>query len=364
MATHWSILTLTFSLANVLLHGVGMYLLWYLRRYSRLKIQNFYLMSLSGSELLMNLLNILINLSEISDRNGKISQNLNKYLIIMNFTGIAFVFHASMIFITFDRLLELLLNIKYPVYWNEEKTKFLLICTWVFGACISITVSCFSGLHDVAFQWEKYFFTFFFPSIEIIFVVLAIATYTFIFRKFKNTRQVPVVYIPKNIGLQPPALNNNNNNNNNSNNNKVSRIENKVNINSNINSKKGKNGKLTQQHKRHQPAKRVGSCQIFIKSKFFIPVLLILTYFIFVVGADLVYLIVFVIQKKNNETIGYMLSISYAISNVIDAWIYIFLQREVRTLFMRKFYSKKSFPSVSSTVNSNVGAGGRIETIT
>lgn len=336
MATHWTILTLVFSLANVILHGVGIYLLWCLRRYSRLKIQNFYLISLSSSELLMNLLNILINLSQMTDTGGKIAGNINKYLIIMNFTGIAFVFHVSMIFITFDRLLELLLNIKYPVYWNEDKTKCLLFCTWMFGACLSIAVCCLSGLRTVKFEWEKYFFTYFFPSIEIIFVALAIATYTFIFRKFKKTRQVPVVYTPKDRGLQPPALNSNNVNNN------------KINNNVKVQPKK-------------QVAKRVSSCRIFIKSKFFIPVLLILTFFVFVVGADLVYLIVFVIQRKNDETLGYMISISYAISNLIDAWIYIFLQREVRTLFVRKFYSKKSFPPVSSTINS---AGGRIETIT
>lgn len=342
MATHWSILTLTLSLANVLLHGVGIYLLWCLRRYSRLKIQNFYLMSLSSSELLMNLLNIFINLFEMSDRDGKVAQNLNKYLVIMNFTGIAFVFHASMIFITFDRLLELLLNIRYPVYWNEEKTKLLLLCTWLFGACISITVCCLSGIRTVAFDWEKYFFTFFFPSIEIIFVVLAIATYTFIFRKFKKTRQVPAVYIPKNTVLQSPALNNEDKNI------------------CDESEKNNKNSSKVPQNKK-KVTQSVSSCRIFIKSKFFIPVLLILTFFIFVIGADLMQLIIFVIQKKNEETIGYMISISYTISNLIDAWIYIFLQREVRTLFMRKLYSKKSFPPVSST---NHSIGERIATIT
>ena len=322
MATLWSILTLVFSLANVLLHGAGIYLLWCLRRHSRLKIQNFYLMSLSGSELLMNLLNILLNLSEMLDQNGNVSSNLSRYILIVNFTGVAFVFHTSMIFITFDRLLELLLNIKYPVYWNEDKTKFLLLGTWIFGMFISITVCCLSGLLPGGFQWERYFFIFFFPSIEVVFVVLAIATYTFIFRKFKNTRQLPVVYIPRNANPPTDRINP-------------------------INTKK-------------KSPKTNSSCRIFIRSKFFIPVLLILTFFVFVVGADLVYLVVIVIQKNNDQIIGYMLSISYAISNLIDAWIYIFLQREVRSLFIRKFYSKKSFPPASTYNHST----GRIETIT
>ena len=95
--------------------------------------------------------------------------------------------------------------------------------------------------------------------------------------------------------------------------------------------------------------KQESSFRIFIRSKFFIPVLLILTFFIFVVGADLVYLILIVIHGYTDDYIGFILTISYAISNLIDAWIYIFLQRDVRRLFMKKVYWKAFHPSRHGT---------------
>lgn len=434
--TIWFIVILTFNLTNVLLHGAGIYLLWCLRRRSRTRIQNLYLMSLSGSELLMNLLNIVPNLSSLAMSGEQTSENndqqlkqestmtrVNNVLLILNFTGIAFVFHVSMIFITFDRLLELLLHIRYPVFWNEEKTKYLLLATWIFGACISIVVCCLADLLD--FAWDRYFFTYFFPSIEIIFVVLAIATYTFIFRKFKSTRQSPAGnYTPAVVEtLKPPptkssnarqtngtcksekdktfvvrkgcpemktsdnssAVYDTNNNSTYTNGNSTDSNSKNRNGTANVRDKKvvfhqspssQKQEQAKKAKKTVKQSKKISGWKIFMKSKFFIPVLLILTFFVFVVGADIVYLVVIVIQKNVDVTISSMLSISYAISNLTDAWIYILLQRDVRRLFIRKFYPSRNKATLrtggtdNSSYNHSVcdeGAKGggerRIETV-
>eukprot|EP00111_Clytia_hemisphaerica_P024689 TCONS_00072753-protein len=312
----WPIVTLTFSLTNVLLHTVGIYLLWCLRSQSLLKIQYFFLMSLSGSELVMNFLGVARMFLEMVGKNNTPARMVADNIYIFEFTGTAFIFHLSMIFITLDRLLELVLNIRYPVYWDEDKTKTLLIGTWILGTCISISICCISGIQQ--FDWATYFFKYFFPSIEIVFVALAFVTYTLIFRKFKTTRQSPCNYNPEDADSRKRAMSN------------------------------GSNKK-----------KQESSFRIFIRSKFFIPVLLILTFFIFVVGADLVYLILIVINGYTDDYISYILTISYAISNLIDAWIYIFLQRDVRRLFMKKVYWKAFHPSRHGTG----GRNGRMTTI-
>ena len=53
-----------------------------------------------------------------------------------------------MIYITLDRLLGITLNIRYPVYWNENKAKYLLIGTWVLGFISSLA-------HSLAHRYMK-----------------------------------------------------------------------------------------------------------------------------------------------------------------------------------------------------------------
>ena len=76
--------------------------------------------------------------------------------------------------------------------------------------------------------------------------------------------------------------------------------------------------------------------QTFRRSKFFIPVLLILTFLVFIVSADLTYLFVVVVSGKDSSMLEVVLEISYCLSNLADAWIYIFLETELKSLLLRK----------------------------
>jgi hypothetical protein len=290
MALWLTITLLGFGLSNLVLHGVGIYLLWCLFRQSRLKIQYFYLISLSGSEVVMNFFEVITIISYLttgSEKNYAVDK-INEYILIVQYTGTAFIFHISMIYITLDRLLELLLNIKYPVYWNEEKAGKLLVGTWVTGFVITLVISLLHGL--LGLNWEDYFFKYFFPCVEMLFVGLAFTTYTMIFKKFKRTRQSPASFKPC-----------------------------------------GDDGT-------RKPPKKQSNFRVFLKSKFFIPVLLISTFLVFVVGADLAFLFAIVVKGYDSQALRSVISISYAISNLLDAWIYIFLQADVRRLFMRKIH--------------------------
>ena len=309
MVQSLSIVLTVLGLVNCILHSVGIYLMWCLQRQGQLRIHHVYLVSLSSSELLMNFLDVIkISISYDQSSSTTINQ-IYYYIVLVQFTGAAIIFHFSMIFITLDRLFEILLNIKYPVYWDEDKAKKLLVALWVTSSSMTIVVAL---CHKYAgFEWENYFFTYFFPIIEFFFIGLALATYTFIFKKFNTTRIFPAINL---AALRKTR--------------RISPV------------KEGDSEEVVDSPPPvipfRQRRQRRSSMQTFRKSKFFIPVLLILSFLVFIVGADMIMLFVVVIGKNNSKWLSVTLQISYSVSNLLDAWIYIFLEPELKSLLGRK----------------------------
>ena len=169
MVQSLSIVLTGLGLINCILHSIGIYLMRCLQRQGQLRIHHVYLVSLSSSELLMNLLDVIkISMSYHQNSSSTLTQ-ISNYIVLVQFTGAAIVFHFSMIFITVDRLLEILLNIKYPIYWNEDKAKRLLIALWIVSFIITIIVALCQKY--LKLEWESYFFTYFFPIIEFLLLV-------------------------------------------------------------------------------------------------------------------------------------------------------------------------------------------------
>ena len=249
---------------------------------------------------------------------------------MVQFTGAAIIFHLSMVLITVDRLLVILLNIKYPVYWSEDKAKKLLLALWTLSGVITIVVALCQKYAD--FEWENYFFTYFFPIIEFFFIGLALATYLFIFKKFRIARIVPVTnvvalhrtYSRKEWKPEPPQTTAP----------EGGRGGRRGGGGEAMEAEPTSNSPVVPFNKRLR--QRRSSIQTFRKSKFFIPVLLILTFLIFIVGADMIMLFAVVMGGNSSKWLAVTLQISYSISNLLDAWIYIILEPELKTLLVRK----------------------------
>lgn len=280
-----AIILVIMNSVNVLLHGTGIYLLNVLHRKGKSNIQNIYILHLSVSELLMNSLEI-IRTSLLLLIEYKISPNvcqqLEHYLSIVMFTGISFVFYLTMVFITIDRLLNIVLVIRYRVYWSERKAKLLLRGTWISGAFMLACISCAYYISE--YDWENLFYKMFYPSLEFIFIALALVTYILIFRKYNNSERV--------LLARRKSVRNN--------------------------------------------KKPDSSFQVFRKSRFFVPVLLILTFLLFMVIPDMIILFIGVVMNQMSDILLTSCWISYAVSNMTDACIYIFMQDTVRDLFIKK----------------------------
>ena len=75
------------------------------------------------------------------------------------------------------------------------------------------------------------------------------------------------------------------------------------------------------------------------ETKFYIPMLLVVTFIVFMVVPDLVMLFYGILGGNMSETLTVFCSISYSVSNIADGVIYIFLQPAVMSL-LRKFIGK------------------------
>ena len=239
MSIYVQVILLIINIINTVLHGLCVIVLTWLYKRSRSKVQQLYLITLVVCECCVNLLEsskLILKLTPFSEKYPEHTEHISNHMLIVQFCGFALVFYVDMIFITVDRFLEVWLNIKYPIYWNEFSTSGLLAITWLIAVITAIIVNILRDEMD--FFWEDPFYKYVFPTTEFLFIFVAIFTYAYIFKKYKTTRIAP---------LQ-------------------------------INS----NGQVI--------TRRQSGWEIFRKSRFYIPLMLILSYALFFVVADFIYL--------------------------------------------------------------------------
>lgn len=263
---------------NIALHSTGIYLLRCLLKIKQESIQNVILLNLSACELLMNFLEGIRNLLMILiDKEIHVKENniVKEYLQILML--ICFVFYLVMFHLTLDRLLHVTYPFKYRIYCTRQSVKVVLTLIWVVSVCI--TIALVIAYHFECVQPLPFVFTYIFPIIGFLFIGLAIITYVSIYRKVMESRKFQ-------------------------------------------NSNKSENWR-----------------QNFQRSKFIPPVLLIMTFIVFMVVPDLTILFVGIIGDNMSDYLISICEISYGLSNMADACIYIFMKPDVRKLFLRKVNS-------------------------
>ena len=97
-------------------------------------------------------------------------------------------------------------------------------------------------------------------------------------------------------------------------------------------------------------------------SKFYIQTLLIVTFIIFIVLPDIIIFFYVMILKRESPILFAAVSISYTLSVMVDATIYIFLQKPVRKILVGKIC--RSMESVESHIDNTSAATIRMRKIT
>ena len=194
----------------------------------------------------------------------------------------------SMVYITLDKALEILLHVNYPTLWNEEKAKHLVYLTWFIGLLWCTCMYLVYTLTNVNFDSvADMFFLYITPFFDFSFILLAVVSYGFLFHKYKLSQSPPAtcasaVVKHKNSG------------------NKCSRL-----------------------------------FKIFRTSRFYVSVLLITSFMLFMVLPNLVYMFYGVMGQHKSRGLDDALLVLFNCSYLVDAWIYIFAQPAVSHLIRR-----------------------------
>ena len=188
------------------------------------------------------------------------------------------------------RLLNILLHMRYPTNWNISKSKLLIKITWIISIMLCSSVSV--AYYFYKFRWENIFFIYVYPAIDAAFIILAIITYTLLFKKYRGS------YLLRTRAIE-------------------------------LSSKSTSGEDIT--------AKPQSGFKLFNKSRFYIPVVLILVFLLFVALPDLIFLIIGIHALHESQDIIFASCwILYAICNAVDAVVYVFLQQRVRNLLKEK----------------------------
>ena len=275
---------LLLNLLNTFLHTTGFYLLFYLYKEGNQEVQILFLINLSLVEGFVNITGFISQITFFYIETSTIANEIYTYIWVIDDTGISFIYFMAITYITVDKWLEILLSIKYFLYVNERKVKYLLTATWLIGLLFSIGLSVAVGVFKIDYEnVEEKLVKFYYPTFDFIFIIVLVVCYAYIFRQFKQTRVMP-----------------------------------------------------HQQQTSTTVAVRQSTFLVFRKSKFFIPFLLTLTYVLFVIIPDLLYLFIAVVNDNFSVELDTACYISYAVSDLVDAILYIFLYDDVRRLLWRK----------------------------
>ena len=141
MANPLDIVLLIVNTVNIFLHSLGFHLLWCLKRKC---VQEIYLLNLSLTELLKNIVIFLTTVPDVltlSDNAWVVIDEIHIYIGVVYDYGIMLSYYLTLFYITLDRYLGTALTITYPAYWNVTRTKYLVIITWILAGCICISLS-------------------------------------------------------------------------------------------------------------------------------------------------------------------------------------------------------------------------------
>ena len=270
----------------IMVHAFGLYLLICVHKNGHQTIHSILTINLSIVEMLMCAIPLLsyhipmVVLLNI-DKHTAIKKHIMKfaYVYVIFSTGFILILYSAMVLITLNRLLGALFPIKYRIYATKRKVLYSILCCWVIAAAYTIT----------SFIWQsgqmysrKYLHGM--AGLSLCFLLLCIFTYVNIFKALVRSKRA----IARNSS----------------------------------------NG----QH--------VSSFQIFRNSRFYTSVLLVVTYCIFCVFPVIVSSIAMILGQLPEEVVHVFSSLPY-FNFLSDAFIYIYLENDVRKLMFKKLHTMK-----------------------
>ena len=302
----------TLQCINIIANTFGLYLLACLENMGKMDVQLLLVANLSVTEVLLNVCFVVLFSCYIDNEN--LNADSSSTSVLMDYTDmfsgsvIKFVYYATMVYLTLNKLLEVVLNLTYQNYCTKFRGKILLSFTWMIGFVFFLILIPFyepptnrlknSGINNSLdaeyvgkLQAEKsiynIIFNYFYTVFDIGFLFFALFTHGYLFHLYRKSKLDPM----RKISLSCR---------------RNCRIE--------------------------------SWWIVFRKSRFYISFLLITTFIFMVVLPKVIYFFIFdyIADKLLQTVLAMFIAFFYYFSFLVDAVIYIFLHPHLKRLFWKK----------------------------
>lgn len=171
-------------LIPIMLHILGLLLLYVTRHAQQrcTQFQRIYLINLSVIQILRGTLKVLFHLLMIPHS----TKQAAFYLWLIQISGAFLWYILVLVLITFDRFLEVYLNLKYRLYCSLKCTIIALVTSFLLSFIMSLTFCLFYKDFNVVY---RLFLLYVWPVTELTFLVVALFTYSYLFVQIRANRQ-------------------------------------------------------------------------------------------------------------------------------------------------------------------------------
>lgn len=287
----WLILLFTFYILNILSHTFGFCLLFKIYRDGKRTPQEIFLMNLGLSAIIRSILLILLHgspsNSSLNTFIGTPADICVIYAGIVMTVGVYFLYILTLLYILYDKFLQIHHHMVYPIYINENKAKTLILCTWLLLAIVCTV--CMILLKRETTDLQNIILSYVYLSTDACVIIHASVIYYYIFRKYKKAKKPPVTI----YGLSQ--------------------------------------------------MKTQSTFVVFLKSSFVMSFFLIISFILFSTVPDVISTVyrfpkgIHNKDKKNLMTV--ICFISYVASDILDSWVYIFAHAPVRQILCKWRYA-------------------------
>ena len=265
----------------LLLQCFGTYLMYKLYHNGHDSISLMYFINLSVLETLKNIVSILsfpiIDILELKGQSESVVEIIQAFVGTIG-DGFNLIHYFFISYVSIDRFLEVWLSIKYPIYWNQKKAKYLLVITWILPislfTCLFISEEVMQD--DLLYPYTIYLYV----TLDVIVVMIFVVTNGYIYQQYY--------------------------------------------------ARKIKGPDRSKARLSTTRTRKISVFHVLSKSTFFMSSLLILNYISLRVIPDFVYLIIGVIPGNKNYKLLLGVLIMVTLSDLIDACIYVFTVQTVK----------------------------------
>ena len=203
-----------------------------------------------------------------------VEEDINIYVYTIQCTCFVISNFLILTVLALDRFFEVYLNITYPIFFTKQVVQRCLVGCWVIGFTLGILLCTLR--YTMGINTLDVVFRILFPFFEIVFFSCAVVSYSYIYMKYRQMMR-----------NQSHSSGNNNNNS-------------------------------------------------FKKRKFFVPTLIIFTFFLFAIIPDQLHLFLFYIYNIGSNTFLNTILLLYVVGFICDASIYIFFQKTTYSILRKK----------------------------